>query len=207
MKDYQYRHQRRVALDKKKREERKKEKRDGRLVNRRLAFLLKLKNLKRLSYAKMSALTGFSPQNLHRIFEVEDDIKLSKATEMCRSLGYELSFTIRWQGNSLPRNPDSSRMPREVKEAAADPTCRLHQLAFCLIQREYSVLSFSRNTGLDRGTIYRPFREAKDDIFISSLLIIVEAMGCSITWILTKVSGTGTSVIKIPAKRRKEALR
>lgn len=197
-----YYHQRRLDNDRKNRAERVREKKEGRIEERRLHFLLKLMKQKGLTYAALGRLTGLSKQNLYHYFELYDDMKLSQAEKICEKLGYLLSFTIRHKGRAELRSPESSAMPAVLKAAALDPSCRLHELAVFLMTQEYSVATFVRRTNIDRGMIYRPFRPDKDDISISGLLEIVSAMGYSVTFVLTKISGRGPSTIIVPAKRK-----
>jgi len=184
-----------------KREARRKEKKEGRLSERRLGFILHLMRQKKLTYAELSRITGLSKQNLHQHFEVDDNLKLSLAQQLCRDLGYELSYRICNNNGENMRNLDSSNMPPAMKCAASDPTYRLHELAVFLINRELSALTFMRATGIDRGKLYRTFA-GRDDILISTLLSIVSSLGCQVTWTLTKLNGNGPSKIKVSTKPR-----
>lgn len=189
------------------REERRREKREGRKHERLLAFFDEIIRSYGLNHKTFAEKAGMTPQAVHWIMSVEDDCALSKLEYMAKALGLEVRLMLK----PLPRTRRRFRLKRtewihdgveisvEGKWDSADlanprqriPSYvasypeggRLNWLSNFFKEDGLSLAQLSELTGINQARIWYWFNT--DDIRISQIRDIAKATGRKMVWSFT----------------------
>ena len=196
-------------------QERKKEKSEGRLDERRLAFLANIINAFGMTRVELAKRIQTTPQNLYYIFSVADDCTLSKAEKILEALGLTLKVEIKndeLEKKNRKRKPiqneytsagtvnkiignipgfmeNGFQMPSALSDTIKNYPKgeRLTFLAEYLVEVNQSMRSIERELSRSYGTIAKKFAHGHNDIDISMIYEIANATGGEIHWIVNPI--------------------
>lgn len=189
--------------DSKRREERKREVREGRTSERRLAFLASIMEAYGINQKNLAELLGTTPQAVNWLLSVKDDMKISRAEEFMDKLG--LSFRIEFKqkepqkkeiqieekefSSSGVKNTIRGSIIETMKFASADTPSyivnypedgRLAFLANYLKTRKGSLSELCEQCGYAVNFFHNVF--VRNDMQISQVFKIAQVTGQEIVW-------------------------
>lgn len=132
------------------------------------------------SLEEISKQTGLSTANLSAMF-VKDDMKLSRAEEIVRSYGYELSLFFPLK--EYPFCWESHVIRREFPNAG-----NLSGLVKYMYDLNMTINSMSKRINRSNCVLSKAF--ATGDIFLSCLYDIIKNFNIDIIWKYTKIDST-----------------
>lgn len=176
----------------------RRQKQEGKIDQRRLAFLQRILDSCGCTRKDLAILLNCTPQSVYSIFGVYDDCSLSKAQEIVHVLGLRLKVelliteeqTINQQtiffNSSGVKNSICGSLPKHAccsypsYIADCSSTARLNFLAQHIVSSKISVTQIEKGIGVSHGCLYRFF--ARDDMSIGRLYDIARLTRAEIIW-------------------------
>lgn len=145
--------------------------------SKRLAFLTTLMIQEAFSKAELARRLGVTWQNIGTYFE-KDDMKLSKAIEMCRLIGYDMTVALE-DPNAKTASAIIDITERTKTNKRLDPIFKY------LALNNISLAEVSRRTGISNTSVQAWFRT--DDMKLSRIYELAEALGVKVYFRMTPI--------------------
>jgi len=177
------------------REEMRKKTEGGNLSATRLGFVRTLMENRQITVKEMSERIGITPQMMSYIFNVNDDCTLDVLYRMMNEMNIDCSVSYELPAPKKQKNAANYEfggdvivgkrniLPDYVQNVPAD--ARLRFLADTMKETELNLVEFSDKVGIFRQAFRRFFK--KDDIKISQICDIANALGAKIHWQLNEI--------------------
>lgn len=141
----------------------------NRRTGRNLGFLLEVIHDAGYTLTDISQLMNLTRNGMYHHFAYTDDMKLSKAQEICDRIGLVLTYRIE-KKYKFTMEFENASFPEVMQACLNDPESRMHELAVLFSQREKNLPTAEKDTGVKLGRLRSAFE--RDDIMISDLIRI-----------------------------------